>query len=722
VSYTATGGANEAGNGNYDILVGFAISGAASGSSFDFDNLRLVASPNSNPTITYSPPAKTAYPGGIISFSVVASESVPLALHYEWQARSVGSGTFTNLTDNGQLLGTATSVLTISNVTASSMLDYRVIVANNSGSVTSSVTTLTVPSGWTMVWGDDFNGTTLDTTKWSAFVGNTTGGQNTYTSRTNNVYVAKGMLHLVAQQDGYNGYTYSSGQVRTEGLYYKQYGHIEARMKMPAGQGFWPAFWMLGQNYDPGIHWPYCGEIDVPENAGGLPNMVQGTIHYADVSGNDTFQTLQYYLPTPGDTAGGFHTYGIQWTSNSIIWQVDGVNVQTWTSWGAASGPNTFPVPFNQPFFFLLQLAVSGAGDYGGAPNGSTPFPSEVQVDYVHVYDQVTATLPTVTVSPATTNVQCGSGATLTANATGTAPLGYQWYNNLTNPIAGATNATLVLTSLHYAQAGNYTVIVTNAAGAATNVSTINIVDTIPPVISQCVPAQSLTNGPGCSATLPDYTSLLVAADNCSGSLHFVQVPAPGSSLSVGSYPLNFYVDDGNGNTNTCNTTVTVYDGNFPGIVSQPASLTNNINTAATFTVVATGCTALSYQWYFNASPLANQTNNILSIPAVGSANAGSYLVTITNAGGTTNSQAALLTVSSQMPVIISGKNLPDQTFQLTINGPSNQIYQVLGTTNLAPVPLWVSLVTNTFPGVQTNYTDSAATNYNLRVYRLMSP
>jgi len=726
VTYTATGGGNESGNGNYHILVGFQVNGAAQSTSFDFDNLRLASTSGSNPTISHSPPSKTAYPGGVISFPVVATEAVPLPLSYQWQARSVGSGTFTNLTDNGQLLGTATSVLTISNVTASSMLDYRVIVANNVGSVTSSVATLTVPSGWTMVWGDDFNGTTLDSTKWSAYVGNDTGGQNTYTSRTNNVYVANGLLHLVAQQDGYNGYTYSSGQVRTEFKYSKKYGHIEARVRMPAGQGFWPAFWMLGTNYDyptaSSLNWPYCGEIDVPENAGGLPNMVQGTIHYADVSGNDTFQTLQYYLPTPGDTAGGFHTYGIQWTSNSIIWQVDGVNVQTWTSWGAASGPNTFPAPFNQPFFFLLQLAVSGASDYGGAPNASTPFPSEVQVDYVHVYDQVTATLPTVTVSPATTNVQCGSGATLTANTTGTAPLGYQWYNNLNNAIAGATNSTLVLTSLHSAQAGNYTVIVTNAAGGATNFGTINIVDTIPPVISQCVPAQSLTNGPGCSATLPDYTSLLVAADNCSGSLHVVQVPGPGSTLSVGSYPLNFYVDDGNGNTNTCNTTVTVYDGNPPGIVSQPASLTNNINTAATFTVVATGCTALSYQWYFNATLLANQTNNTFSIPAVGSANAGSYLVTITSAGGMTNSQAALLTVLSQAPVIISGKNLPDQTFQLTINGPSNQIYQVLGTTNLAPVPLWVSLVTNTFPGVQTNYTDSAATNYNLRVYRLMSP
>jgi beta-glucanase (GH16 family) len=401
VSYTATGGANEAGNGNYDILVGFAISGAASGSSFDFDNLRLVASPNSNPTITYSPPAKTAYPGGIISFSVVASESVPLALSYQWQAGAVGSGSFTNVTDGGQLTGTTGSVLTISNVTASSMLDYRVIVANNVGSVTSSVATLTVPSGWTMVWGDDFNGTTLDSTKWSAYIGNDTGGQNTYTSRTNNVYVANGLLHLVAQQDGYNGYTYSSAQVRTEFKYSKQYGHIEARMRMPAGQGFWPAFWMLGTNYDyptpSSLNWPYCGEIDVPESPGGLTTLVQGTIHYADVNGNDTFQTLQYTLPNPVDTTTNFHTYGIQWTSNSIIWQVDGVNVQTWNSWGAASGPYVYPAPFNQPFFFLLQLAVSGAGDYGGPPNSSTPFPSEVQVDYVHVYDQV----PVISLQPA---------------------------------------------------------------------------------------------------------------------------------------------------------------------------------------------------------------------------------------------------------------------------------------------------------------------------------
>ena len=337
------------------------------------------------PVITAQPLSQTNYIGAQLAFSVGAVGSAPMS--YQWQAGS--GGTYTNLVDGAAISGATSNLLTIFNATTNWAMPYRVIVSNNTGAVTSAVATLTVPSGWAMVWGDDFDETILDTTKWHAFVGNTTGGQNTYTSRTNNVYVANGMLHLVAQQDGYGGYRYSSGQVRTEGLYTKQYGHIEARMRMPDGQGFWPAFWMLGQNYDPGINWPYCGEIDVPENVGGLPNMVQGTIHYADVSGNDTFQTLQNEFPTPGDTAGNFHTYGVQWTSNAIIWQVDGMNVQTWTNWGAATGRNAYPAPFDQPFFFLLQLAVSGPGDYGGAPNGSTPFPSELQVDYVHVYDQL---------------------------------------------------------------------------------------------------------------------------------------------------------------------------------------------------------------------------------------------------------------------------------------------------------------------------------------------
>jgi hypothetical protein len=252
------------------------------------------------------------------------------------------------------------------------------------------------------------------------------------------------------------------------------------------------------------------------------------------------------------------------------------------------------------------------------------------------------------------------------------------------------------------------------------------VADTTPPSITLCVPAQSITNGPGCSASLPDYRSLLVATDNCSTNLTVVQVPAPTGSLSVGSYGLTFYVDDGNGNTNSCSTTVTVHDGVVPSIVTQPLSQTNSVGSNVTFTVSATACTALSYQWYFNTnSALANQTNASLTVGPLASTNAGAYSVQVSSAGGSTNSQYAVLTVAAQgPPVLISGKLLSDKTFQLTINGPANESYRVLATTNVATAMTnWVALVTNTFSGVQTNYVDTAATNYhNLRVYRLQAP
>jgi len=275
--------------------------------------------------------------------------------------------------------------------------ESQAVSANSSGSEAlkpENTQPYTVPAGWQLVWNDEFDGTTLDTNKWTAYVGNTTGGNVYYTRRPKNVYVANGLLHLVARHWGSHGYSYTSGQVRTEFKYSKKYGLIVARIRMPAGSGFWPAFWLLGTNYDPKAQWPHCGEIDIPESAGGSPTWVQGTIHNADVNGQDTYQTLKYYFPTPGDTVTNFHTYGILWTSNSITWQVDGLDAQTWTNWGAASGTNAFPVPFNQPFFFLLQLAVTRPGGYGGSPNARTPFPSEVQVDYVRVYDRPAATTP----------------------------------------------------------------------------------------------------------------------------------------------------------------------------------------------------------------------------------------------------------------------------------------------------------------------------------------
>jgi hypothetical protein len=161
-------------------------------------------------------------------------------------------------------------------------------------------------------------------------------------------------------------------------------------------------------------------------------------------------------------------------------------------------------------------------------------------------------------------------------------------------------------------------------------------------------------------------------------------------------------------------------------IVTQPLSQTNNAGSNVTFTVSATACTTLSYQWYFNTNTaLTNQTNSTLTLLSVGLGDAGSYSVLITSAGGQTNSQAAVLTVvgQPQPPMLLTGQVLSDQTFQLLLNGPSNETYRVLASTNVSmAMSNWVALVTNTFPGVQTNYTDTAATNYGSRVYRVQAP
>ncbi len=330
------------------------------------------------PFITAQPASQYAYPGDAVTLSANAAGTLPIS--YQWQAGALGSGVFTNLLNGPPLSGTTGNNLTITNVTDIWSLDYRVIVTNIYGSATSAVATLTVPAGWYMVWNDEFNGTNLDTTKWAPFVGNDTGGDVWYTGRTNNLYVANGAAHLVAQQEALGGFSYTSAQLRSDGLYSKQYGLIVARIRQPVGSGFWPAWWMLGQNYDT-TGWPYCGEMDIMECFGD-PTHILGSLHYADINGQNTSQGNYYTLPTPGDTTANYHTYSVQWTSNSIIWQVDGLNILNWINWGATNGPFAYPVPFNQPFFFLLDLAVNN----GTIVN--TTFPSEMQVDYVRVYDR----------------------------------------------------------------------------------------------------------------------------------------------------------------------------------------------------------------------------------------------------------------------------------------------------------------------------------------------
>src|SRR5579862_407048 len=247
--------------------------------------------------------------------------------------------------------------------------------------------TMTVHAGWKLIWSDEFNGALIDTNHWKFETGNHRGWGNHeleyYTGRPENAYVSNGLLHIVARRESTNGFYYTSARMKTEGLFAEKYGRFEFRAKFPAGQGFWPAFWLMPE-HSPYGGWPACGEIDIVENKGNYPAVVQGTIHYADPQGGYLHSSILYtFLQNDGVT--NLHTYGLVWTTNSIQWFVDGKLYQTQDRWTTVTAP--YPAPFDQPFYIIMNLAVGG--DYGGNPDPNTVFPGEIQVDYVRVYGEI---------------------------------------------------------------------------------------------------------------------------------------------------------------------------------------------------------------------------------------------------------------------------------------------------------------------------------------------
>jgi beta-glucanase (GH16 family) len=234
-----------------------------------------------------------------------------------------------------------------------------------------------------IVWSDEFNGPAINPSVWTYDTGNNGWGNNeleNYTSRSLNAFTSGGFLHLVAQKESYGGSSYTSARLKSQGLFSCRYGRIEWRAKLPQGVGCWPALWLLGTNIT-SLGWPGCGEIDVMENNGSHPLAVQASIH----SGSDA--TAFYNFPG-GDSVTNFHTYTLDWTTNALLFYVDGHLYETQTAWGSSTG-NAYPFPFNQPFFFIMNLAIGG--NYLGNPspdaiNAGTVFPAEMLVDYIRVY------------------------------------------------------------------------------------------------------------------------------------------------------------------------------------------------------------------------------------------------------------------------------------------------------------------------------------------------
>ncbi|RAJ85042.1 ricin-type beta-trefoil lectin protein [Streptomyces sp. PsTaAH-137] len=241
-----------------------------------------------------------------------------------------------------------------------------------------------------MTFSDTFDGaagSAVNSSKWTLETGDNVNNHERqyYTSGTNNAALdGQGHLVITAKKENpanyqcwYGTCQYTSARLNTSGKFSAQYGHVEARMKIPRGQGMWPAFWMLGTDIG-SVGWPNSGEIDVMENVGFEPSIVHGTIHGPGYSGSAGVGA-GYSLPGGQAFADAFHTFAVDWAPNSIKWSVDGVVYQTRTP-ADVSGKTW---AFNKPFFLILNLAVGGY--WPGDPNSSTTFPAQLVVDSVSV-------------------------------------------------------------------------------------------------------------------------------------------------------------------------------------------------------------------------------------------------------------------------------------------------------------------------------------------------
>jgi len=245
-------------------------------------------------------------------------------------------------------------------------------------------------SQWTLVWSDEFNGpngSPVDTSKWVSETGGGGWGNDEleyYTSRPQNATLQDGNLIIKVLQEKYTGddgvsRNYTSARLKTLGKFTQAYGRFEARIKIPKGQGIWPAFWMLGDNIDkPG--WPSCGEIDIMENIGKEPALVHGTIHGPGYSGAGGI-SASYALTGKQPFADDFHVYAVEWEPSAIRFYVDKDLYATRTP--ADLPPGTKWV-YDHPFFLLLNVAVGGG--WPGNPDASTLFPQTMLVDYVRVF------------------------------------------------------------------------------------------------------------------------------------------------------------------------------------------------------------------------------------------------------------------------------------------------------------------------------------------------
>jgi beta-glucanase (GH16 family) len=254
--------------------------------------------------------------------------------------------------------------------------------------------------GYVLVWNDEFDGDSLDTTKWCMQHGNGSdygienwGNNELESYEYDNVTVKDGNLVIEARKEDKNGKQFTSGRLRTmtddnEPLYSVKYGRIEAKIKIEGGSGMWPAFWMLPVDQNIYGTWAASGEIDIMEAMGRLPFKIGGTAHYGGVWPKNVYSNKEYFFENGTDIS-DYHTYAVEWTPKHLKWYVDDECYSTLSNWYAIGDKGTVnytaPAPFDVPFYIILNLAVGGSFDPKASINDES-FPAAMYVDFVRVF------------------------------------------------------------------------------------------------------------------------------------------------------------------------------------------------------------------------------------------------------------------------------------------------------------------------------------------------
>ena len=242
-------------------------------------------------------------------------------------------------------------------------------------------------AGYNLVWQDEFVGEILNTANWTqeggdGCPGNCGWGNNELEYyRPENTLMTRGYLVIEAKKENFGGKNYTSSRIITKNKREFKYGRIDIRAVLPEGKGLWPALWMLGENID-NTSWPACGEIDIMELTGERPNRVIGTAHFGANLSQHQFRTAAKFLPAGQKFSQEFHVFSIIWKEDQIQWFMDDQLFHTITP----ANLNGQPYPFNQPFFFIFNVAVGG--NLPGSPDATTVFPQRMIVDYVRVFQE----------------------------------------------------------------------------------------------------------------------------------------------------------------------------------------------------------------------------------------------------------------------------------------------------------------------------------------------